>query len=97
MARFHFLVKVVATIAVLSLIRAQEEQGYNDYGEYADYQDYNNDYPQEDSLYYDYAEREQQKSRFCESLWHFIEEREKGSYSIRFLRGSLWYSVDSSS
>lgn len=62
MARFHFLVKVVAAIAVLSLIQAQDEQGYNDYGEYADYQDYNNEYQQEDSLYYDYAERENQKN-----------------------------------
>lgn len=59
MARFLFF-KIVAAIAVLSFIQAQEE-AYNDYGEYAEYQDYNGDYPQEDNLYYDYAEREQQK------------------------------------
>eukprot|EP00536_Pseudo-nitzschia_multiseries_P017297 jgi/Psemu1/50217/gm1.50217_g len=37
--------------------------GYNDdYGDYADYQDYNNnDYGQEDSLYYDYAEHDERK------------------------------------
>lgn len=61
MARFQFLVKVVAAIAVLSFIRAQDDAGYNDYGEYAEYQDYNDDYQQEDNLYYDYAEREEQK------------------------------------
>ena len=62
MARFH-LFQIVATIVALSLfVRAQDDSNYhNDYGEYAEYQDYNNDYQQEDSLYYDYAEREQQK------------------------------------
>lgn len=62
MTRFYFF-KVVATIVALSLVRAQEDANYNnDYGDYAEYQDYNNDYPQDDSLYYDYAEREQQKN-----------------------------------
>ena len=47
---------------VLSFVHSQDDSGYNnDYGEYADYQDYNNDYQQEDNLYYDFAEREQQK------------------------------------
>jgi hypothetical protein len=48
----------------LSLVLAQDDGNYgNDYGEYAEYQDndYNNDYNQEDNLYYDYAEREQNK------------------------------------
>jgi len=62
MTRFYFF-KVLATIVALSLVRAQEDANYNnDYGDYAEYQDYNNDYPQDDSLYYDYAEREQQKN-----------------------------------
>ena len=61
MARFQ-LFKIVTTIVALSFfVRAQDDGNYNDYGEYAEYQDYNNDYQQEDSLYYDYAEREQQK------------------------------------
>ena len=61
MTRFYFF-KVVATIVALSLVRAQEDVNYNnDYGDYAEYKDYNNDYPEDDSLYYDYAEREQQK------------------------------------
>ena len=47
---------------VLSFVQAQDKGDYNnDYGEYADYQDYNNEYEQDDNLYYDYAEREQQK------------------------------------
>lgn len=62
MTRFYFF-KVVATIVALSLVRAQEDVNYNnDYGDYAEYKDYNNDYPEDDSLYYDYAEREQQKN-----------------------------------
>ena len=64
MARFN-LILFGAMIVALSLVRAQDEASYNDYGEYAEYQDYGNDYQQdyqqEDSLYYDYAEREQQK------------------------------------
>ena len=59
MARFLFF-KIVAAIAVLSVIKAQEDY-YNDNDDYAEYQDYNNDYNPEDNLYYDYAEREQQK------------------------------------
>lgn len=59
MARFYFF-EIIATIVALSFVRAQDD--YNNYGEYADYQDYNNEYQQEDSLYYDYAEREQQKN-----------------------------------
>lgn len=60
MARFLFF-KIVAAIAVLSVIKAQEEY-YNDNDDFAEYQDYNNDYNPEDNLYYDYAEREQQKN-----------------------------------
>ncbi len=60
MARFLFF-KIVAAIAVLSVIQAQDEGYYNGNDDYAEYQDYNNDYNQEDNLYYDYAEREQQK------------------------------------
>ena len=41
----------------LSLVLAQDDGNYgNDYGEYAEYQDYNNDYNQEDNMYYDYEE-----------------------------------------
>ena len=61
MARFH-LIKIIAAVVALSFVHSQDDSGYNnDYGEYADYQDYNNDYQQEDNLYYDFAEREQQK------------------------------------
>ena len=64
MARFY-LACVIATIVVLSFTNtnAQDNGDYNDgYGEYADYQDYGNDeYAQEDNLYYDYADREEQK------------------------------------
>lgn len=63
MARFQFLVKVVAAIAVISLIQAQDDADYNDYGEYQDYPGYSQDpYQQEDGLYYDYPEHEQQKN-----------------------------------
>mmetsp|Transcript_4738 Transcript_4738/g.13675 ORF Transcript_4738/g.13675 Transcript_4738/m.13675 type:complete len:253 (-) Transcript_4738:650-1408(-) len=63
MARLY-VVFAVATIVALSFVQAQDQGGYNDdYGEYAEYQDYNNnDYAQEDSLYYDYAERDQLKN-----------------------------------
>lgn len=48
-------------IAALSFVRAQDDVGY-DYGEYPEYQDYPNDpYQQEDSLYYEFADREQEK------------------------------------
>eukprot|EP00534_Pseudo-nitzschia_fraudulenta_P003730 CAMPEP_0201133242 /NCGR_PEP_ID=MMETSP0850-20130426/48180_1 /ASSEMBLY_ACC=CAM_ASM_000622 /TAXON_ID=183588 /ORGANISM="Pseudo-nitzschia fraudulenta, Strain WWA7" /LENGTH=255 /DNA_ID=CAMNT_0047403817 /DNA_START=260 /DNA_END=1027 /DNA_ORIENTATION=+ len=62
MARFY-LIKIIAAVVALSFVHSQDDSGYNnDYGEYADYQDYNNDYQQEDNLYYDFAEREQQKN-----------------------------------
>lgn len=63
MARFY-LACAIATIVALSFVQAQDQGGYNDdYGEYAEYQDYNNnDYEQEDDLYYDYAERDQRKN-----------------------------------
>jgi len=61
MGLFHSF-KIAATIvAALSFVRAQDDVGY-DYGEYAEYQDYPNDpYQQEDSLYYEFADREQEK------------------------------------
>mmetsp|Transcript_17040 Transcript_17040/g.39321 ORF Transcript_17040/g.39321 Transcript_17040/m.39321 type:complete len:253 (-) Transcript_17040:999-1757(-) len=60
MTRFHHF-KIIATIVVaLAFVRAQDD--YNNYGEYAEYQDFNNDYQQEDNMYYKYAEREQQKN-----------------------------------
>lgn len=63
MARFCLAVAIAAMVA-LSFVQAQDQGGYNDdYGDYADYQDYNNnDYGQEDSLYYDYAEHDERKN-----------------------------------
>ena len=60
--RFYFACVIASIAMVLSFVQAQDKGDYNnDYGEYADYQDYNNEYEQDDNLYYDYAEREQQK------------------------------------
>ena len=60
MARFNYF-KVFITIIVAPAFAQGQDDYTNNYGEYAEYQDYNNDYQQEDNLYYDYAEREQQK------------------------------------
>ena len=65
MARFNYFKVFVTIIVALAFVRGQDDYN-NNYGDYAEYQDYNNDYQQndyqqEDSLYYDYAEREQQK------------------------------------
>ena len=59
MVRFNHFKILVAIVVALAFVRAQDD--YNNYGEYAEYQDYNNDYQEEDNLYYKYAEREQQK------------------------------------
>jgi len=61
MARFNYF-KVFITIIVAPAFAQGQDDYNNNYGEYAEYQDYNNDYQQEDNLYYDYAEREQQKN-----------------------------------
>jgi hypothetical protein len=61
MGLFHSFKIAVTITAALSFVRAQDDVGY-DYGEYPEYQDYPNDpYQQEDSLYYEFADREQEK------------------------------------
>jgi len=62
MTRFY-LFQVVALISVFAFVVAQDDVDYNnDYGQYAEYNDFNNDYQEEDALYYDYSLREEQKN-----------------------------------
>jgi hypothetical protein len=76
MARFSFL-KAVATVMTLSLVLAQDDGNYgNDYGEYAEYQDYNNDYNQEDNMYYDY----EQNKKYVDRL---VSNKENGRIEQR--------------
>jgi hypothetical protein len=52
------LAAAVTTLLLFPFSLAQND----DYGDYGDYQDYAGDYGQQDSLYHDYAQRQETKT-----------------------------------
>ena len=63
-AFIDYVLAIVAIFLVFPSISAQDNNGYNNDYEYGDNgysNDYEYGYEQEDNLYYDYAERQQQK------------------------------------
>lgn len=60
-ATMKFLSSFLLLLATTSLVQGQGAE-YSEYGDYQDYQEYADDYGQQDSLYADYAQRQQIKA-----------------------------------